>query len=295
MIDERFVATSHRFDPPPDAFERLRRRRDHKRRNQRITAGVVGIAVFVAAVWIVRDVTSLDGSPTSVPGAGTTGQAETGPTGSEPIIGNTGDPSSVGFDPDAPPSEPARGKLVMSDGGIHPYYVVLLFADGRLIWRRDTIPDQGNCCGGVSAWIEQRLTPEGVELLRSGAVELGGQHENPGEQLPVSAWEDPTLRPHVPSRYGVCAESLDLLPSPAADLLRGGERISQHDFSLIFGRPECFELAIAEARALAEILTDTEFKGGGLYAEEASGVEVEFEPLLPDGTEFGPGNSGPGA
>ncbi len=114
----------------------------------------------------------------------------------------------------------------MSDGRIHPYYVVLLFADGRLIWTRDTVPDQGHCCGGISGWIEQRLTPEGVELLRSGAVELGGQHENPGEQLPVSAWEDPTLRPYVASRYGVCAESLDLLPAPAADLVRGGERIS---------------------------------------------------------------------
>ena len=40
-------------DPPPDGFERMLRRRDRKRRNQRIAAGVVGIAVFVAAVWIV--------------------------------------------------------------------------------------------------------------------------------------------------------------------------------------------------------------------------------------------------
>ena len=39
--------------PPPDGFERMLRRRDRKRRNQRIAAGVVGIAVFVAAVWIV--------------------------------------------------------------------------------------------------------------------------------------------------------------------------------------------------------------------------------------------------
>jgi hypothetical protein len=60
VIDERFVATSHRFDPPPDAFERLRRRRDRKRRNQRIAAGVVGIAVFVAAVWIVTSVGSFN-------------------------------------------------------------------------------------------------------------------------------------------------------------------------------------------------------------------------------------------
>ena len=39
--------------PPPDGFERMLRRRDRKRRNQRIAAGVVGIAVFVAAIWVI--------------------------------------------------------------------------------------------------------------------------------------------------------------------------------------------------------------------------------------------------
>jgi Tol biopolymer transport system component len=38
---------------PDDRFDDLLRRRDRKRRNQRIAAGVVGIAVFVAAVWFV--------------------------------------------------------------------------------------------------------------------------------------------------------------------------------------------------------------------------------------------------
>jgi Tol biopolymer transport system component len=41
------------FAPLELELERLLRRRDRKRRNQRIAAGVVGIAVFVAAVWIV--------------------------------------------------------------------------------------------------------------------------------------------------------------------------------------------------------------------------------------------------
>jgi dipeptidyl aminopeptidase/acylaminoacyl peptidase len=49
-----------RLSPPRIPIDRLVRRRDRKRRNQRITASVVGIAVFVAAVWIVRDVASLD-------------------------------------------------------------------------------------------------------------------------------------------------------------------------------------------------------------------------------------------
>ena len=75
-----------RFTFPDDMFERLESRRDRKRRNKRIAAGVVGIAVFVAAVWIVTSVAPLDRSETSVvPGGGrhrTGGDrpAETGPT-----------------------------------------------------------------------------------------------------------------------------------------------------------------------------------------------------------------------
>ena len=83
MIDEREIVRRavEALDPPEPAFERLRHRRDRKRRNQRIAAGVVGIAVFVAAVWIVTTVGSLDRSETSVvPGGDVTGPAETGPT-----------------------------------------------------------------------------------------------------------------------------------------------------------------------------------------------------------------------
>jgi WD40 repeat protein len=42
-----------RFTFPDDMFEALERRRVRKRRNKRIAAGIVGIAVFVAAIWIV--------------------------------------------------------------------------------------------------------------------------------------------------------------------------------------------------------------------------------------------------
>ena len=67
--------------PPPDGFERMLRRRDRKRRNQRIAAGVVGFAVFVAAVWIVTGAGSTDRTQTPVaPGGGVTGPAETDPT-----------------------------------------------------------------------------------------------------------------------------------------------------------------------------------------------------------------------
>jgi Tol biopolymer transport system component len=93
MIDERerYERAFRQFQMPEPAMDRLVGRRDRKRRNQRITAGVVGIAVFVAAVWIVTSVGSLDRSETpAVPGPAETGPAlsncvvtrctETGPT-----------------------------------------------------------------------------------------------------------------------------------------------------------------------------------------------------------------------
>jgi hypothetical protein len=46
----------------PEALESVLHRRDRKRRNQRIAAGFVGIAVFVAAVWMVTDGGWLDRS-----------------------------------------------------------------------------------------------------------------------------------------------------------------------------------------------------------------------------------------
>ena len=55
--------------PPPDAFERMLRRGDRKRRNQRITAGVVGFAVFVAAIWVVTSVRFATGDGRQQPAA----------------------------------------------------------------------------------------------------------------------------------------------------------------------------------------------------------------------------------
>jgi Tol biopolymer transport system component len=69
-----------RVELRPFTLEGFHDRRDRKRRNQRITAGVVGIAVFVAAVWIVTSVGSLDRSETPA------GSAETGPAVSNCVV-----------------------------------------------------------------------------------------------------------------------------------------------------------------------------------------------------------------
>ena len=317
------------FAPLDLELERLLRRRDRKRRNQRIAAGVVGIAVFVAAVWGVTAGLPFDQSQTSVvPGGDVTGPAETGPTETgpaetgptvtEPVIRNTGNPSSVGFGglpPEgATPSTPLRGELVMKSRGAgfgSSWYNVNVYADGRLIWSRQVSPF-GVCCI-VPRWIEQRLTPEGVELLRSGAVQLGGRLENPAQGLPASAWEDRTFRPFVPSRYEAClwdeppfSIALDVLPAEAKELLRRSPE--RGDATSRGWAGVCRELTLEDARGLVEILSDAGFELDGDQREEqptAGGpggflmvtepeyelpagqfqnVGIEFEIVLPDGS-----------
>ena len=65
---------------PDGRFEDLLRRRDRKRLNQRVAAGVIGIAVFVAAIWIVTSVGAFDRTQTPAVPGGVTGPAETGPS-----------------------------------------------------------------------------------------------------------------------------------------------------------------------------------------------------------------------
>ena len=82
MIDDRDLLERAlgRFEPQPGLTERVYRRRDRKRRNQRIAAGIVGIAVFAASIWIMTSGGLFDRTQTpAVPGPAETGPAETGP------------------------------------------------------------------------------------------------------------------------------------------------------------------------------------------------------------------------
>jgi hypothetical protein len=65
MIDEDRIITraAERLAPPEPSFERLLRRRERKQRRQRVTAGVVGVAVFVAVAWVA----ALGGRSTPAP------------------------------------------------------------------------------------------------------------------------------------------------------------------------------------------------------------------------------------
>jgi hypothetical protein len=187
--------------PPSDLqLERVLHRRDRKRRNQRITAGVVGIAVFVAAIWIVTSVGSLDRSQTSVvPGGDVTGPAETGRTALEPVVPPPGIPPHG-----ATPSFPETGKLILSvslfsfnvppapEELTHMY----VYADGRLIWSRDSDLLESTDAYNTGL-VEERLTPEGAELMRSEVISSGLIDPDPDSGVMVDGEADPDTFPFV--------------------------------------------------------------------------------------------------
>jgi hypothetical protein len=168
MIDERerYEWAFQQFQMPEPAWDRLVGRRDRKRRNQRIAAGVVGIAVFVAAIWIVTSVGSFDKAQTPAgPGPTETGPAETGLT----VAPNAHTEGIIGLPPEgATPSTPERGELVLSYWS-SPFRM-WMYADGRLIWVRHG-PYGAN--DRSTGYLEQRLTREGAELMRSEVVAAG--------------------------------------------------------------------------------------------------------------------------
>jgi hypothetical protein len=156
-----------------------------------------------------------------------------------------------GATPSAMPTAPENGELVLfywgpaagnSDYGRQGVGKsrIWVYADGRLIFLREAaIPQGANPL--FTGFLEQRLTPEGAELLRSETVSsglLGGDQvppvpfgtnievrnddrlvrverasdlerlvarlTDPASWLPASAWEDREIRAYVPSRYAVC-------------------------------------------------------------------------------------------
>ena len=99
-----------------------------------------------------------------------------------------GDPKRIGFiglPPEgATPSTPERGELVISYRGHLPARIIWtknrnwgkafawVYDDGRLIWHRDD--DRRYGANHISTgYLEQRLTPEGVELFRSALIATG--------------------------------------------------------------------------------------------------------------------------
>ena len=118
-------------------------RRSQRRRTQRIAAALVAIALFAVPVWFV----SKDGSGQRAPTPAATGSAS----------------AIVGLPPEgAAPSVPEHGELVMQFGETWVY------ADGRVISAAPPGSEEP-----PTGLIEQRLTPAGIEILRSAIVSTG--------------------------------------------------------------------------------------------------------------------------
>lgn len=161
------------------------------------------MALFAAVVWVVA---------TGGPWASTRAPAPTGPTGSSPRpttvrptppapspadVGATvsSDVTRVGFiglpPKEAKPSAPETGELVLSFAGWPTptgfLHRVWIYADGRVIWlRHGDLPEGAN--QHLTGFLEQRLTPEGVELFRSAVTFTGLLDDDPplagGEPVP---------------------------------------------------------------------------------------------------------------
>jgi hypothetical protein len=318
MTDPRSLLEleSQRFIQQDGAFERLRRRRDRKRRNQRIAAGVVGLAVFVAAVWIVTSVSSLDRSETSVvPGGDVTGPAVTGPTATGPT--ETG-PAQTGPAPTGPtvdadtgwigvgvpeydlppegavPSAPHEGKVVAESHRWMPNRFVFVYADGRVISLSD----------GYRQFIERRLTPEGVDLVRSGDIQP--QDLQSGYDAPANVWEDPEPEPFVPSRYSVCywrergeddyveadpSTVLPFFPAPARAILEGVPVMSGLSvWREATSTAPCSVVTTDQAHAVFEILGTTafEYTPPDVRIEDSEGFQIEWQirMMLPHGGRY---------
>jgi Tol biopolymer transport system component len=70
MIDERerYERAFQQFEMPEPAWDRLNRRRDRKRRDQRIRAGILGLAIAIAVGWLsVNAIRSMPPVPTDDP------------------------------------------------------------------------------------------------------------------------------------------------------------------------------------------------------------------------------------
>jgi hypothetical protein len=125
----------------------------------------------------------------------------------------------------ATPSAPERGELVLHlygraathakphprEGVWSPIFRVWVYADGRMIWDHSAQADQGRFAqwripGVNPGFLEQRLTPEGVERLRLEVVGLLAPSRSLLETLPADHDPEPYLNGRfslfVPRDYG---------------------------------------------------------------------------------------------
>ena len=252
--------------------------------NASTRAAIKPLVRIVAAVPLAVAVAACGGG-----GAQSAGPVPTVPSGSA-----SARMGFIGLPPrGATPSTPRTGELVASwwgdtagDWGKSRYWV---FADGRLISLREAnIPEGAN--PGFTGFLEQRLTPAGVELLDSEVVgsDMPLVPRDVTSGLPARVWADRTISAYVASRYAVCSDGTarelerlwSLLPARARNVLHGNEMDAARSTEPI---EHCWDVTTKQARALDEALDDGSFERDQRdKSYRLSYVPKRWEPMDPD-------------
>jgi hypothetical protein len=239
-----------------------------------------------------------------------------------------------GLPPDgAPPSTPLEGQPVMSFVGRvnvigHDVHAMWVYDDGRLIWKRNLDSSKADksvfgAIGPTTGLLEQRLTPEGIRLLRSAiltpdamigdnwghglGVEWGeirvridgrmtgvhwtsrvlpGRLADPSLWLPATAWADARIGAFVASQYtvGFSGDDFDRLPRPVQTVLRANG--FQPDRSGA-GLPDSFPVSTDAAREIEAVLAHEGRRVELVQPAKRRGPQVHNEPTVAvDGLRF---------
>ena len=165
-------------EPDPPALEWQHGRQRRWSRGTKIGAAAVAAAIGVAVLASILG--ALGGQKATTPADETPTSAQT-PVATGPTLAPDGADrvGLIGLPPvGATPSTPKRGELVLDFGfghsmGDHGRFNVSVYADGRLIWQRIGDYSRTDEYRNSTGFLERRLTPEGVELVRAEVVSTG--------------------------------------------------------------------------------------------------------------------------
>jgi hypothetical protein len=243
-------------------------------RRGRVGAGVVGLIVGSAAIvfvaWAFRPGAPAPSAPSSSPGPRLVMPVPAGAEPSMPLTGNV-----------------LLQVQAYTGKGTNMWLVLL--EDGRLITNRSSLNEWHDM-----NWTERRLTPTGVDLVRSKIERLGteqvgtgglphffrvrGKLADPATWLPSSAWEQAEARPFVPRGYLMIVRDLDpksagwvkQRPKPNIDGLVLPPGID------LASAPTCSLLTLAQTQELVAALdaVDTRFAGDQSVGPDGSSPGV---------------------
>lgn len=287
-----------------------------------LVLALAGACLAVVAIAATRAILSEPGGPKSA------GPAPSIPVATEPLaaVGPTAPDASarvgfIGLPPEgAAPSTPDGGEVVVfyqgpipGDWGMGWFW---LYADGRLIsWREADLPVGAN--RAYTGFLEQRLSAESVELLRSEVLanattglavpsfsalvvrdgdrlarvdrmsaQLDARLTDLASWLPLSALERSEFRAYVPFRYAVCyggfpaGQSHQLFRILASLPGAGGELLRARGWTRQGSGDSCSEVTTKEARVIAEDLDDGGFvRGGRQFDIVAPALDTREEQL----------------